>query len=167
MIYRKGTIQDVEGIKAMYLEVARVLGGLARKESEITNEYIENWTSKSLKNGLWMVAEDSTKSLVGSIHAYPLEPIVFCHVLTELTIAVHPLSQGRGVGKWLFQHFLEEVRINCPSILRVELIARESNQKAIRLYESLGFQQEGRFMGRIKSVGNGFESDIPMAWLRK
>jgi len=166
MIYRKGTDKDVESIRTMYLEVARIPGGLARVESEVSEEYVKNWTSKSMSSGLWIVAEESSGKLLGSIHAYKLEPAVFSHILSELTIAVHPGCQGKGIGKALFQYFLKEVLTSYPTILRVELIARESNQRAIQMYESLGFKQEGRLAKRIKSIGSGFESDIPMAWLR-
>jgi ribosomal protein S18 acetylase RimI-like enzyme len=44
-------------------------------------------------------------------------------------------------------------------------IARESNQKALAFYQSLGFVREGRLEGRIRGAG-GPEADIPMAWLR-
>jgi putative acetyltransferase len=46
----------------------------------------------------------------------------------------------------------------------VELIARESNLKAIELYQSLGFLIEGRLEMRIKTTDNHYEADIPMGW---
>jgi ribosomal protein S18 acetylase RimI-like enzyme len=44
------------------------------------------------------------------------------------------------------------------------LIARESNQKAIDLYQSMGFLIEGRLEMRIKSLDGHYEADIPMGW---
>jgi len=61
---------------------------------------------------------------------------------------------------------MRRVKEDRTDILRVELIARESNKKAIEFYEKLGFVIEGRFARRIASVGGGFEDDIPMAWSR-
>jgi ribosomal protein S18 acetylase RimI-like enzyme len=49
----------------------------------------------------------------------------------------------------------------------VELIARESNAKAIAFYQSLGFVIEGRFERRIRNPDGSLEADIPMAWLRR
>ena len=71
-------------------------------------------------------------------------------------------------AKWklLFTELLNEVITKCPDILRIELIARESNERALRFYESLGFKREGRLEKRIRSVKGGFEDDIFMAWLR-
>ena len=48
--------------------------------------------------------------------------------------------------------------------MRVELISRESNLKAISLYESLGFTREGKLDRRIRNNKNELEADIPMAW---
>ncbi len=148
----------------LYMAVANSPGGLARTEDEISGEYVNSFLKKSEKTGLSLIAYDSL-TIVGEIHAYRLDPKVFSHVLSELTIAVHPDFQGIGVGRLLFEGFLSEIETNRPDILRVELIARESNLKAIRFYESLGFKQEGRFEQRIDRGDGTFEADIPMAWI--
>ena len=51
-------------------------------------------------------------------------------------------------------------------IHRIELMARESNGRAISLYRSLGFRIEGRLEGRIRGTDGQFEADLPMAWRR-
>lgn len=151
----------------LYRAVAAVEGGLARSGEEISEPYVEGFLNKSLETGICLVARDpETQILVGEIHAYALGPRVFAHVLGELTIAVHPAHQGKGIGKALFSALLDHIEYQRPDILRVELIARESNQRAIELYQKLGFQIEGRLVNRIRSVGGGWEADIPMAWHR-
>jgi putative acetyltransferase len=105
-------------------------------------------------------------TLAGELHAYPPGPRTFAHVLGELTVAVHPDWQGRGVGRALFAALLSEVERNRPQVTRVELIARESNARAIGLYESLGFRREGRLEGRVRRPDGVVEADIPMAWVR-
>ena len=87
-------------------------------------------------------------------------------MLSELTIAVDPDAQGKGLGRRIFETFMNIVETERPKVSRVELIARESNTKAIQFYETLGFVIEGRMKNRIASVGGGYESDIAMAWLR-
>jgi ribosomal protein S18 acetylase RimI-like enzyme len=47
----------------------------------------------------------------------------------------------------------------------VELMAREGNSEAIRLYERLGFQIEGRFPGRVRMPDGSTEADIAMGLL--
>lgn len=159
--------EDFSELVKLYQTVAAEEGGLARTQAEISEEYVRHFLRKSLENGLILVARPpETQALLGEIHCYALGPQVFSHVLGELTIAVHPASQGQGVGKALFTELLRQVREHRPDILRVELIARESNQKAIEFYQKLGFHSEGRMANRIRSVGGGFEADIPMAWFR-
>lgn len=163
---RKASPEDTNGIFELYKRVSKEIGGLARVENEITNSYIENFSQKSFENGLQFVVTDSLSepAVIAEIHCYQLEPGVFQHILSELTVAVHPDYQGKGLGKKLFQTLLDEIQFNRPDILRVELIARESNSRAIQLYEKLGFKIEGRFENRICNGKNSFEADIPMAW---
>ncbi len=163
-----GTHEDTQPLWVLYRTVAAVKGGLARTAEEITTDYVHHFVQKSIARGVLLVArQPETQAIIGEIHAYDLGPKVFAHVLGEVTIAVHPNHQGRGVGKALFTTFLEHIEVERPAILRVELIARESNQKAIAFYEKLGFRIEGKFMGRIRSSNGGYEADIPMAWHRR
>jgi len=53
-----------------------------------------------------------------------------------------------------------------PEIRRIELIARESNRKALAFYTSLGFELEGKMINRIKNLDGSLDSDIPMAWIK-
>lgn len=156
---------DIAAIFGLYRAVAATEGGLARTAEEIGAAYVENFVTKAIESGIIIVARSGEK-IVGEIHAYALGPKVFAHVLGELTIAVHPDFQGVGVGKAIFTEFMRQVAESRPDILRVELIARESNSKAIEFYKRLGFETEGRMQRRIRSVGGGFEADIPMAWHR-
>ncbi|HEY0457876.1 MAG TPA: N-acetyltransferase [Pyrinomonadaceae bacterium] len=158
-------LDETDAITDLYRAVAAIEGGLARAADEISPEYVENFVSKAVASGVIVAARKAGK-IIGEIHAYALGPKVFAHVLGELTIAVHPDFQGVGVGKALFAELMRQVSENRPDILRVELIARESNAKAIEFYKKLGFETEGRMKRRIRSVGGGFEADIPMAWHR-
>ncbi|OOG76544.1 GNAT family N-acetyltransferase [Algoriphagus sp. A40] len=160
---KKSRVEYWPEILDLYRLVAQVSGKLARTSEEISGEYVKTFLKKSHETGLSLIAFEGM-NIVGEIHAYKLEPNVFSHVLSELTIAVHPDFQGKGIGKALFSAFLTEVETRRPDIFRVELISRESNKKAIQFYSSLGFQQEGRFEKRIDSGNGTFEADIPMAW---
>jgi len=162
------SLGDLDAVLDLYLAVAAVKGGLARTADEITLGYVEQFVRNSVENGIIVVArENNSGEVIGEIHGYEIGPKVFSHVLGELTIAVHPERQGIGIGKAIFNEFMRQVKEDRPDILRVELIARESNRKAIAFYEKLGFVIEGRYVSRIQSVGGGFEDDIPMAWTRR
>ncbi len=167
LVIRHSSLKDFENIFALYKRVAAIEGGLARTASEISIDYIENFVTKSINNGVELVAVlNDTARIIGEIHCYNKGLKAFAHVLGDLTIAVDPDFQGKGIGKTLFNDLLEEIKSRRPDILRVELLARESNDRALRFYESLGFHREGRLEKRIKSVKGGYEADIFMAWHR-
>ncbi|MFA5834783.1 MAG: GNAT family N-acetyltransferase [Bacteroidota bacterium] len=168
IIIRRSFINDIPAIEELYKHVAAVEGTLARKAFEISHDYIEYFVSKSITYGIELVAvTNNPVQIVGEIHCYGNGLTTFAHVLGDLTIAVHPAYQGKGIGKTLFNELLNDVKANRPDILRIELLARESNERALRFYESLGFKQEGRLVERIRSVNGGFEDDIFMAWHRR
>lgn len=162
---RNATREDVEEILEMYRAVARIPGGLARTEKEVTQSYVTGFVTKALQRGITLVAIHESGPVVGEIHAARSELKTFCHVLTDLTIAVHPDCQRKGIARLLFGTFMSEVR-SMADVQRVELIARESNVHALGFYESMGFVREGEFRRRVRSVDGGLEADIPMAWLR-
>lgn len=167
MIIRKALPGDLLQILELYRQVASVPGGLARNEIEINEGFISTCMQSSADRGFEFVAivNEASGQVAGEIHCWQPEPGVFSHVLSSLTVAIHPMHQGKQIGRALFTHLLHHIEINCTSVLRVELIARESNQRAIQFYESLGFKQEGRFEKRIRNHNNQFEADIPMAWM--
>lgn len=161
---RAAVLSDESKIALLYKTVAKTIGGIAREEDEITNEYIHHNLQKSLQSGLCFVIEnpENSNELIAEIHCYKPEPKVFHYILSELTIVVHPQFQDKGIGQLLFANLLNEVSQKHQNILRVELIARESNQKAIELYTKLGFKIEGRLEQRINNKNGNFEADIPM-----
>ncbi|WP_341225583.1 N-acetyltransferase [uncultured Arcticibacterium sp.] len=165
---RFARLDDKKRILNLYKKVSKNIGGIARTENEITENYIETNLKKAISNGVCLVIENlNTNQLIGEIHCYKLEPNVFNHILSELTVVVDCEYQGQGLGKLLFTSLLENVENKRIEILRIELIARESNKKAIKFYEKLGFKIEGRFEKRIDNGTKNFEADIPMAWFNK
>ncbi len=165
VVVRATLAGDTESIFTLYRKVANKPGGLARLAREVDEAYVAGFTDAALDRGLSFVAEAGGR-LVGEIHAYSPGLYCFAHVLSDLTIAVDPDVQGAGVGRRLFERFMQAVTDGLPDVQRVELIARESNVRAIQFYESLGFAREGEFRGRIRNLDGTLESDIPMAWIR-
>jgi len=166
MRYRTAVIEDIDRLVELYKSVARAEGGIVRLEHEITDDYVRNFCEKSLETGLIIVGEhpDDPDILVAEIHAYKHGVKAFDHVLGNLTIVVHPDFQGKKIGRTILTIFLEEVGRNHQSIGRVELITRETNAKAIALYQAMGFIIEGRLEMRIKGSDGHYEADIPMRW---
>lgn len=164
---RAATAADVRAIEHLHIVVASTTGGLARQPDEITHEYVDGFVRRSVDDGVIVVAEvDGISGLAGELHAYRNPLRLFHHVYGNLTIAVHPEAQGRGVGRALFASLLQTVTDDRPDILRVELVTGERNERALRLYEAMGFVREGRLDRAMRNADGVAEADIPMAWFR-
>jgi ribosomal protein S18 acetylase RimI-like enzyme len=161
------TLDDAQPVIDLYRAIAAQPGGFARTAEEISIDYVKKALRLATAGGVGICAIDRVNGrLVGSIIARKLPIKVFDHVLSELTIGVHPEYQRQGIGRRLFLDFQEHVQMSRPDILRVELIARETNLQQIAFYESIGFRREDVFERRIRNTQGEFESDIPMAWLK-
>jgi len=163
---RQSTEGDVDGIVALYQAAGEAGGGLARAPDEVSADYVSAFLKRALNGGIALVATDPTGAIIGEIHASPLGPRSFAHVLGDLTIAVHPLWQGQGIGRRIFAALLELVRTQMPHVHRVELVTQESNKRALSMYESLGFEREGKLTNRIRMRDGSLDHDIPMSWRR-
>lgn len=162
---RTAVAADQAQIFALYKEVAAVPGGLARTAEEMSLAYVAAFMDKAATHGLELVWEEDGR-ILGEIHASRAGIACFAHVLGDLTIAVAPQAQGRGVGRALFAALLDDVKQRQPGITRVELFMRESNTRARKLYAALGFVEEGRLPGRVRDPDGRTEADLVMGWLR-
>lgn len=160
---RHTSAQDYTTLTKLYKEVARVSGGIIRIDQEINFDYINALIENSLKKGLSLVAVIDSK-IVGEIHAYTPEVYAFRHMLSDLTIVIHPDHQNQGIGKKLFSEFLKIVQEKFSHILRVELYVREENDYIVEFYKSLGFINEGRQENKILNADNELETPLHMAW---
>jgi len=164
-IVRPATAEDAEAILALHRRVAAIPGGLARRPEEITAGYVAHAMAAAADGGLNLVAVGADGGLCGEIHVERMKLALFAHVLTNLTVAVDPDWQGRGVGSALFHALIAAARQMTPPVSRIELWTGSGNLGAQRLYERLGFQVEGRMMGRGRLADGRLEDDIVMGLL--
>ncbi len=167
IVVRPASLTDVPAIVDLYRRAARQGWGIARAEDEVTEAYVRHNLTQGTQRGYCLVAEHPAEEgrVVGEVHCYRLAPRLFDHMLSDLTVAVDPDFQGQGVGSLLFERLLRTVETERPDIRRIELNVRESNARAIALYEKMGFRREGRLENRVPTRNGGLEADIPMGWL--
>lgn len=166
MRYRTADLDDLPRILRLYKAVARVEGSISRLEREISEDYVREFITESMSSGVIIVGEHphNPDELVAEIHGYKSGLYVFDHVLGGVTLAVHPDHQGKKIGRTILTIFLEEVANNRADIGKVELMTREGNERALNLYQSMGFRIEGRLEMRIRTPDRNYEADIPMGW---
>ena len=70
----------------------------------------------------------------------------------SLGISVRKEYQGQGIGKKLMENILD-LADNWLMLIRVELGVFEGNERAMKLYESLGFEVEGK--RKYAAIRNG------------
>ena len=92
------------------------------------------------------------EELVGSAGLHPVGPSLRRRHASSLGISVATQAQGQGVGAALMAALLDYAD-NWGQVLRVELTVYADNERAIRLYQRFGFEQEGRM--RAYALRNG------------
>lgn len=102
------------------------------------------------------------QKVVGWCDVFPHWAYALQHVGT-LGIGVAAPFRGRGLGRALIERTL--VHACATGIYRVTLEAREDNDRAIRLYESVGFKHEGRAPCALRFDGH-FYTGVTMAKLQ-
>jgi len=180
---RSATPEDHEAVASLVRFVGRTQrGGLAREEGEMDGEYVAG-IMHALEGGVLLVAVASASAsaaaaagssahtfttscggaLVGMLKASRIGPHrCFQHVLSDCTLAVHPSWQRQGIAQQLFAALFRRVSLpEYQHVLRVELIARESNVHALRMYERVGFRVNAKLHARI--VTSPASTSVPVS----
>jgi ribosomal protein S18 acetylase RimI-like enzyme len=159
---RNARSEDAPLLAAAERAIARVPGQLASRPEEIDDDAVRE-TIVDLNErgrGSYLVAEHAGE-IVGHALFEPLALAVTSHVF-RLTIAIHEGHQGRGGGRALMDALLGWARSDAR-VEKVELQVRSSNARAIALYRSLGFVEEGRKTKRLKIGPGEYIDDVYMA----
>ena len=159
---RKAVPEDASTLAAAEREIAQIPGRLASRPEELKDENFHKKIAALAENesAIYAVIEENG-AIVG--HGL-LEP--HCLAVTEhvviLTLAIHEGHQGKGLGRLLMLHLIDWAKANAK-IEKIELQVRSSNLNAIKLYQSLGFVEEGRKIKRLKLGPGQYLDDIYMA----
>ena len=112
-------------------------------------------------NNLYIFEVDGKK--VGMFKLIPLAHRT-SHIVNLGGVAVHPQYSGRGFGLQMMKEIIDLCQQK--GYLRIELSAATINEKAIKLYEKVGFQKEGilRQYTHLKSK-NQFLDEVLLSYL--
>ncbi|HEY2406096.1 MAG TPA: GNAT family N-acetyltransferase [Polyangiaceae bacterium] len=158
---RAATATDATTLWQAEVKTAEIPGQLVSRPDELSLAAFENKIRELETTGRYLVAV-SQEQPVG--HAF-LEPMTLAAVrhVCRLTVVVHPGQTGRGIGTALVRE-LQHWANSQPAVHKIELLVRSTNTRARRLYERLGFGEEGIFRDRVRLSDGRFVDDVAMAW---
>ena len=82
--------------------------------------------------------------------------------VARLEMMVDKAARGEGVGKALLDHALSWAEAN-PMLDKVALAVFADNDRAVALYRSRGFTDEGRRVGEYKEADGRLRDDLLLA----
>lgn len=167
---RTARVEDAPTLAAAERETARTPGLLRSLPSEISDAIFADRITALEAPGhksRYIVAVDRYDAIVAG-HAL-LEPMPLsqsAHIF-RLTIVVHPGHTDRGIGRILMNDLIAWARQDLR-VEKIELLVRATNERAIHLYRTCGFVEEGRLRRALKRVDDGaYVDDIAMALFTK
>lgn len=104
--------------------------------------------------------DPETSKLVGNAAFFTGARVKISHV-AGLAMGVLPEWQGLGLGVWLLNRSIEDMRKN-PKIYRLDLIVMDGNDHAKTMYERAGFEVEGHRKGAVRQPDGTFDGETMM-----
>jgi len=165
---RQPTEEDAQGIidysKLLFAYTDQVLTTL--EEYTITAQQEQTWISNFNEdpNSIILIAA-MQHQIVGLLFFVGGSKKKNAHT-GELGVSVHPEFHGLGVGRQLMGSLIQWAQNN-PAIEKVFLNVFATNDRAIRLYKELGFQEEGRFIKAVKQLDGEYIDVLQMYIMTK
>ncbi len=170
LVIRPATRTDAHAIARILKEGSD--DGLVARSDEVDPAAVSRQieATRAAANGLYIVAavpNHVTPDDDEVIGLLTLEgaPLLRLYDVARLNLAVTPGHRGKGVGRALVQ-VATEVSDASGKIRKIELLTRANNDRAIRLFTSLGFIEEGRLRARLRREDGTYVDDVCMARFR-
>jgi RimJ/RimL family protein N-acetyltransferase len=158
---REATVADAPALYEAERATAKVTGHLVSESDELSlASFVDRINELSDGRGKYLVAENNGIPIGhGSLCPMPLRNVA--HVV-RLDICVHPGHTGQGHGRAILSALVEWAHGH-PGTQKIELLVRSVNERAIALYRSAGFSEEGRLRKRVRLADGSFCDDLCMA----
>lgn len=109
--------------------------------------------------GLHLVADHERHGVVAEATCDRFA-MALCRHVGVITLGVHPLTQGRGLGRALMESLVAWG--DAEGLLRLELYVRSDNDRARALYRSVGFTDESLRSRFVRLPDGRFIDDVVM-----
>lgn len=111
---------------------------------DVTNERVLDAWARDVADGriVTLLAETPDGQVVGEASMYPSEVPWTQHV-AEVRVVTSPAMRGHGLGRMLLQEILQSAQAAGVEKLTAQMIVEQTSAR--RLFEGLGFREEGRY----------------------
>ncbi len=162
-VIRPATLEDSDAVLDIHTDViseGAYFIAVSEEFTRTTEEQYE-WMQKRLKNERdTLIVAEMVGEVVGWIVFIAQERKRMAHT-GSFGLMIRKEYRDRGLGRMLVSALLEWAEKN-PLIEKVSLGVFSTNQRAISLYKSLGFLEEGRKVKEFKFNENEYVDDILM-----
>jgi RimJ/RimL family protein N-acetyltransferase len=160
---RDATMQDAAALCQAQQITAATAGQLVSYPDELQPlDFAQRIQLLSDGRGKYLVAEKDGE-LVGHGCLSPLPRRRISHVV-QLERCVHPGHTDQGYGRIILTGLIAWAKQHPPT-RKIELNVRAVNERAIALYRSLGFVEEGRMTQRVRLDDGVYCDDMCMGLL--
>jgi putative acetyltransferase len=169
-VLRPAVRDDAARLIELELAIVRAGSGMVKQEDEMPTDLEDyaNHVGLGREGRVFCLVAEREGVLLAEASIARIGLRMLRHVGT-LGIGVHPAYQGLGLGRALLQHVMAWVREHRDEdggrVLRVELGVRSDNPRAVALYRSLGFVEEGVRRDFVRLGDGSFVDDITMGQL--
>lgn len=147
---RPATINDAAMLRLTEIAIINAGIGVVQGLEDIPStdeEYGEHLKklleAENAEHNIYFAVSEYEGEIAGLAQIERFKPLRTRHI-ASVSIGVHPLRQGIGIGRALMKYLLDWAKhSDNPKITRVELNVLADNSRARHLYESLGFELEG------------------------
>ena len=157
MLIRSATPQDHDAIWTIFEPVIRAGETYTRPRDATREEALAYWFAPDHEV---FVAEDPPGTIVGTYSLRPNQKGGGAHV-ANCGYLVAASAEGRGVGREMCEDSLRRARARGFRAMQFNFVVA-SNERAVRLWETCGFEIVGRLPGAFNHPSLGFVDALVM-----
>lgn len=131
------------------------------EEFNLTVEKQRLWISDQLKAGNFLLVAECNGKIIGFLNASQSQRKRVSHNCM-FGISIQKDYWNKGIGRKMIERMIGWA-INHPTIEKVGLEVFAHNERAIHLYQSLGFVEEGRKKKHIKFEDGSYVDELMMS----
>lgn len=165
--YRSKTLEAMRIRNAESTDAAAIAAIIVPVIREGTTYALDRRMSEAEALGYWLapdkevfVAEEEGGAVVGTYYMRPNQPGGGAHVC-NCGYMTSPQARGRGVARRMGEHSLLHARSRGYRAMQFNFVV-STNERAVRLWESLGFAIVGRLPGAFAHPSLGYVDALVM-----